>query len=197
MGPAGVNGKNGIGASVAQLPPAAGGHAGPGGAVVTAGDGVPAYVCNGQNGTTGQGADMATSGNFLFPTATTTDVPDLSLGVIVTDSTAAVVVSTDGGVQVNSAVAGQYVIVDIFLFVDCPSTPASSAPPSRSRAGACSRRTPSRSRAIANWSFSVVDVRTAGRPCMYTKWRRSLSPATAPTQSSPGTRRRFPGFAAR
>jgi len=167
VGPAGVDGRNGVGATVAQLPPGPGPCGVVGGAVVTAGDGLPAYVCNGQNGTTGQGAGMATSGNFLFATATTADVPDLSLSVMVTDSTAAVVVSTDGGVQVNSAVAGQYVIVDVFLFIDCPSTPGScdpTKPIGRRRVYAANAVA---QQAVTNWSFSVVDVRTAGGPYVY------------------------------
>jgi hypothetical protein len=47
-----------------------------------------------------------------------TDVPGLSLGVNVTSATAAVVVSSDGGVQVNTTSGNHAVVVDIYLFVD-------------------------------------------------------------------------------
>ncbi len=99
---------------------------------MTDGNGNVVPVCNGKSGTAGQGAGMALSGNFVFPPvpavpntpAPIVNVPDLSLGVSVTESAAGVVVSTDGGVQVNSSLVRQYVIVDIFLFVDSPANPA-------------------------------------------------------------------------
>jgi hypothetical protein len=86
------------------------------------------------------------------------NVPDLSLGVTVADSTAGVVVSTDGGVQMNSALRDQYVIVDIFLLCDNLETPTA---PSKQIA---QRRVyvanvVDKQQSIGNWSFSIVDVR--------------------------------------
>ena len=166
QGAPGLNGSNGIGATVAQIPPVPPGS-GPcgleGGALVTDGNGNVVAVCSGKSGTTGQGAGMAVSGNFLFATATTTLVPDLSLTVIAADSTAGVVVSTDGGVQVNSAVVGQYVIVDIFLFVDSLANPA---PPGEFGKLIGRRRVFASNavaqQAVSNWSLSVVDVEKPG-----------------------------------
>jgi len=85
----------------------------------------------------------------------------------VADSTAAIVVASDGGVQLNSAVVGQFAIVDIFLFVDTPGTPTA---PGITRqigrrrvfaANAVAQQT------VANWSFSVVDVEPPGQPYTY------------------------------
>jgi hypothetical protein len=138
-----------------------------GGALVTDGHGNVVPVCNGMSGTTGQGAGMALSNNFLFPTATIANVPDLSLSVVMSDSTAGVVVSTDGGVQVNSAVVGQYVIVDLFLFVDCPATattPETSKLIGRRRVFAANGVA---QQAVSNWSLSVIDVEKAGGPYVY------------------------------
>jgi hypothetical protein len=174
----GINGSNGIGATVAQIPPVPPGT-GPcgleGGALVTDGNGNVVPVCNGKSGTTGQGVGMALSGNFVFPPvpavpntpAPVVAVPDLSLGVVVTDSAAGVVVSTDGGVQVNSAVVGQYVIVDILVFVDSPAT-ATTAETTRLiarrrvfAANSVAQQT------VSNWSMSVIDVERAGGPYTY------------------------------
>jgi hypothetical protein len=170
VGPAGVDGRNGIGATVAQIPRVPDGT-GPcglsGGALVTDGNGSIAFVCNGKNSTTGQGVGMALSGNFLFPTTITTNVPDLSLNVIVSDSAAGVVVSTDGGVQVNSAVVGQYVIVDIFLFVDLPATTTTAETTkliARRRVFAANSVA---QQTVSNWSMSVIDVERAGGPYTY------------------------------
>jgi hypothetical protein len=94
-------------------------------------------------------------------------VPDLSLNVTVTESTAGVAVSTDGGVQVNSAVIGMYVIVDIFLFCDVPATstdPATTRLLARRRmfaANAVAQQT------VTNWSFGAVDVPAVGGPYTY------------------------------
>jgi hypothetical protein len=169
-GEQGAPGVNGLGAIVTPIPPVAAGS-GPceleGGALVTDGNGNVAYICNGKRGTTGQGAGMALSNNFLFPTATTANVPDLSLNVVVTESASGVVVSTDGGVQVNSAVIGQYVIVDIFLFVDYPATattPENTKLIARRRVFAANNVA---QQAISNWSMSVVDPATAGGPYVY------------------------------
>jgi hypothetical protein len=178
----GINGINGTGAIVAQIPPVPEG-AGPcglqGGALVKDGNGNVAYICNGKNSTTGQGAGMALSGNFLFPTATIANVPDLSLNVVVTESAAGVVVSTDGGVQVNSSVQGQYVIVDILLFVDTPATetsPESTRLIGRRRVYAANMILPppippalpqAVPQALANWTISVIDTPPAGGPYKY------------------------------
>jgi hypothetical protein len=172
-GPAGIDGKpgvdgtNGVGASVAQLPPGPGPCGIAGGAVVTGGDGSAALVCNGSSGTTDQGTGMASSGNFIFASSTQSDVPDLSLSVMVKNSTAGIAISTDGGVQVNSVVTGQYVIVDIFLFVDCPANPTacdSTTPIARRRVVAANAVA---QQAVTNWSFSVIDTREAGGPYIY------------------------------
>jgi hypothetical protein len=178
QGAPGLNGSNGIGATVAQIapvPPGTGPCELEGGALVTDGNGNVSYICNGKSGTTGQGAGMALSGNFLFPPgpaipntpAPVVNVPDLSLGVVMSESTAGVVVSTDGGVQVNSAVIGQYVIVDLFLFVDCPATNTtaeSSKLIGRRRVFAANSVA---QQAVSNWSMSVVDVERAGGPYVY------------------------------
>jgi hypothetical protein len=178
QGAPGVNGTNGIGATVAQVPPVPPGT-GPcgleGGALVTDGNGNIVYVCNGHSGTTGQGAGMAVSGNIVFPPipavpntpAPIVNVPDLSLGVSVTESAAGVVVTTDGGVQINSAVIGQYVIVDILLFVDCPATattPETTRLIGRRRVFAAN---PVQQQTVTNWSISVIDVEKAGGPYVY------------------------------
>jgi hypothetical protein len=110
---------------------------------------------------------MASSGNFIFASSTTSDVPDLSLNVMVKNSTAGIAVSTDGGVQVNSTVIGQYVIVDIFLFIDCPANPTAcdpTRPIARRRVVAANAVA---QQAVTNWSFSVVDNRPAGGPYIY------------------------------
>jgi hypothetical protein len=170
QGAPGLNGSNGIGATVAPIspvPPGTGPCGLEGGALVTDGNGNVVPVCNGKSGTTGQGAGMALSNNFLFPTATIANVPDLSLNVVMSDSTAGVVVSTDGGVQVNSAVVGQYVIVDLFLFVDCPATtttPETSKLIARRRVFAANGVA---QQAVTNWSMSVIDVEKAGGPYVY------------------------------
>jgi hypothetical protein len=168
MGPPGLNGANGFGAAVSDVAPAPDAPCAPdGGAQVTAGDGAVAYVCNGHRGTTGQGAGMAMSGDFVVATAAVTNIPDLSLAAAVANSTAAIVVTSDGGVQLSSAVVGQFAIVDIFLFVDTPATPTA---PGITRqigrrrvfaANAVAQQT------VANWSFSVVDVEPPGEPYTY------------------------------
>jgi hypothetical protein len=185
QGAPGVNGSNGIGAIVAPIPPVPEG-AGPcgleGGALVTDGNGNVVHVCNGKSGTAGQGAGMALSNNFLFPTTTETIVPGLSLNVTMSESAAGVVVSTDGGVQVNSIAQGQYVIVDISLYVDCPATPTSPEttkllarrkiyaanmvlnPPPVTTPPTPPLAVP---QAVTNWTISVIDNPTAGGPYKY------------------------------
>jgi hypothetical protein len=168
MGPPGAPGTDGYSPVVTDVPPSLDGPCAPnGGTQVTAGDGSVTYVCNGHSGTTGQGAGMSISGNFLFATTTLTNVPDLSLGVAVADSTAAIVVSSDGGVQLNSAVERQFAIVDIFLFVDTPATattPSITKQIGRRRvfvANAVAQQ------AVVNWAFSVIDVEPPGQPYTY------------------------------
>jgi hypothetical protein len=140
---------------------------------VTAGDGTVAFVCNGKRGTTGQGAGKASSENSLLlpvptlPLNAIVAVPDLSLNVMVADSTAGIVVSTDGGVQVSSAFANQYVIVDIILVVDVPATSTTAAATKE-----VARRRVFAANAVAqptitNWSFSTVCVEPPGGPYRY------------------------------
>ena len=118
-------------------------------------------------GTTGQGAGTAWSEDFMFATGTIADVPDLSLSVMATAATAGITVSTDGGVQVNSAVAGMYVTVDIFLFCDVPASSTTDAMTklvARRRifaANAVAQQT------VTNWSFSAVDLQPPGGPYTY------------------------------
>jgi hypothetical protein len=175
-GAPGANGTNGIGATVAEIPPVPPPATGPcgleGGALVTDGNGNVVPVCNGKSGTTGQGAGMAQSNIFLLlppvgePTAIK-DVPGLSLNVVVSGSDARAVVSTDGGVQVDSAFDGQYVIVDIFLFVEAPAT--STTPGSTKLIG--QRRVFAANsvaqQTVSNWSMSVVDDEDPGGPYVY------------------------------
>jgi hypothetical protein len=184
-GEQGAPGINGIGAIVAPIAPAPAGS-GPcgleGGALVTDGNGNVVHICNGKSGTTGQGAGMALSSNFLFPTTAETIVPGLSLNVTVSESAAGVVVSTDGGVQVNSIAQGQYVIVDISLYVDGPATPTSPEttrllarrkiyaanmvlnPPPVTNPPTPPLAVP---QAVTNWTISVIDNPTAGGPYKY------------------------------
>jgi hypothetical protein len=176
VGPRGTDGRNGIGASVTPLAPvpAGTGPCGPeGGTLVTAGDGTVAFVCNGKSGATGQGAGKTSSENSLFLPVpalalnAVVAVPDLSLNVMVADSTAGVVVSTDGGVQVLSSFTGQYVIVDIILMVDVPATATTAAVSkevSRRRVFAANAVGQS---TMTNWSFSTVCVEPPGGPYKY------------------------------
>jgi hypothetical protein len=170
MGPPGAPGTDGFSPVVTDVPPSLDGPCAPnGGTQVTAGDGSVTYVCNGHSGTTGQGAGMAMSGSVLLATTTLTNIPDLSLGVAVADSTAAIVVSSDGGVQLNSAVIGQFAIVDIFLFVD---TPATATTPSITKQIGRRRVFMAVANAvfqqpIVNWAFSVIDVEPPGQPYTY------------------------------
>jgi hypothetical protein len=72
------------------------------------------------------------------------------LSVNVTSATAAVVISSDGGVQVNSNAPGQEVAVDVFLFVDGAEVPNQII---QRRVFAANRAFPT---TISNWSFSVA-----------------------------------------
>jgi hypothetical protein len=96
------------------------------------------------------------------------NIPDLSLNVMVTNSTAGIAVSTDGGVQVNSLVAGQFVSVDIFLFVDIPATPTTAATTKLvARRRVLAANAVDHLQSIANWSFSIVCVEPPGGPYTY------------------------------
>jgi hypothetical protein len=159
----GINGTNGLGAVLVSIPA---GTAGPcaatGGVQVIGGDGVSGFVCNGQNGTTGQGAGMALSSGSVTNVGTLTNVPDLILGVAVSSANAATLVSTDGGIAVNGAFPDRYVYVDIILFVDIPATataPATSKQIGRRRLFAANLLG---QQGFANWAFSVVDVEPPG-----------------------------------
>ena len=80
----------------------------------------------------------------------------------VSSANAAAIVSTDGGIAVNSAVANQYVFVDIFLLVDIPATatsPATTKQIGRRRLFAGNLLG---QQGFANWAFSVMDVEPAG-----------------------------------
>jgi hypothetical protein len=93
-----------------------------------------------------------------------TNVPDLSLGVVVSSSTAAAIVSTDGGIAVNGANPDRYVYVDILLFVDFPTTPVTSTQIGRRRLFASNTLG---QQGVANWAFSVIDVQPAGATYTY------------------------------
>ena len=120
-----------------------------------------------ERGTTGQGTGIAVSGNFILATGTVTDVPDLSLNVTVSRATAGVVVTTDGGIQMNSAIVGSYAFVDITLLVDVPATAtraASTKVVARRRVFAENAVT---QQAVTNWSISTVCVEPPGGPYTY------------------------------
>ena len=119
-------------------------------------------------GTTGQGTGVAASLNFLQASTTLTEVPDLSLNVMVSDSTAGVVVSTDGGILLNSAFAGGFGIVDIVLLVETPATattPGATKQVARRRVFAANGS--QQQQAIASWSISTVCVEPPGGPYVY------------------------------
>jgi len=148
QGPQGVIGPVGPQGVIGPVGPQGGtGGQGPQGPAGAQGATGPA----GPSGTTGQGALSAVSTSSLtLGTATLTDIPGLSLGANVTSATSAVVVSSDGGVQVSSTMASQGVVVDIFLFVDGDTTPKQIV--QRRIYAVNSVIAPN----IANWSFSVA-----------------------------------------
>jgi len=119
-------------------------------------------------GTTGQGLGIAASSNFIQGSGTLTDVPDLSLSVMVSDSTAGVVISTDGGIQLNSILVGGFAFVDVFVLVDIPATATKPAvinkPVARRRIFAANA---TQQQAIANWAISTVCVEPPGGPYTY------------------------------
>jgi hypothetical protein len=167
----GLNGANGLGAVVVNIAP---GTLGPcvttGGAQVIGGDGVSASICNGSSGTTGQGIMLAASRSSIALTSAVTSlpVPDLTLLVPVSSTTAGTIISTEGGIQISSVTPNQYAFVDIFLFVDIPATPTS---PAIVGTQIGNRRVFVANvlgqSGIANWGFSVVDVQPPGGPYTY------------------------------
>jgi hypothetical protein len=174
MGPPGARGADGYSAVVTEVPPSPDGPCAPnGGARVTAGDGTPTYICNGRSQPNGQSADMVRSENWLTftpTTATMQDIPGLSLPVDATNSTAEVVkivLTSDGGVQVNSAFVGQYAAVDILLIVDAPATPADAAISKIIGWRRVFAANTVAQQTVANWSFSVVDDELPGRAYTY------------------------------
>jgi hypothetical protein len=180
----GANGKDGASATVFPITP---GTDGPciltGGAQVFGGDGTSVPVCNGQSGTTGQDGRTAMSlaPSFLSvgldgAAGVLTPVSNLSLGVTVSRSTAAVIISTDGGVQVlDSQIPEQFVIVDVLLLVDIPATLTSPAivgkPLGRRRVLAANTSLIDKhgdiQAGVANWAFSVFDPEPPGGPYTY------------------------------
>ena len=170
MGPPGVRGADGYSAVVTAVPPSPDGPCVGGGARVTAGDGTPTYICNGLTPAIDQSADMARSETSITPNSTVQDIPGLTLPVDLTSSTASVVkvvVSSDGGVQVNSAFVGQYVAVDIFLIVDAPATPTAAAISNVIGWRRVFAENAVAQQTVTNWSFSVVDEELPGRAYTY------------------------------
>jgi hypothetical protein len=92
------------------------------------------------------------STNYLLLTAVAppADIPGLSIGVNVTTATSAILVSSDGGVQVNSNTSGQAIVVDISLFVDGDTAPKQII---QKRIYAVNSVIAPN---VANWSFSVA-----------------------------------------
>jgi CBS domain containing-hemolysin-like protein len=104
----------------------------------------------------------------MLTTATPlTDIPGLLLGANVSSATSAVLVSSDGGVQVNSNAGSQAVVVDIFLFVDGDITPKQIV--QRRIYAVNSVIAPN----VANWSFSVA---VSGLSCTTSELRPRSSP---------------------
>jgi hypothetical protein len=93
---------------------------------------------------------VSTASLVLSPNNPVTDIPGLSLGVNVTSATSAVVVSSDGGVQVNATNSGNAVVVDVFLFVDGDTTPKQIV--QRRLYAVNVSIVPN----VANWSFTVA-----------------------------------------
>ena len=93
---------------------------------------------------------LSTTYLMLATVGAPSDIPGLLIGANVTTSTSAVLISSEGSVQVNSANAGQAVVVDIFLFVDGDMSPKQ----------VIQRRVYAVNNVIVpnitNWSFSVA-----------------------------------------
>ena len=148
VGPTGPQGEQGpqglVGPAGPQGATGAQGPQGPAGAPGATGP-------TGPSGTTGQGAgSVVSTGQLTLTTTALTDIPGLSLGANVATATSALVVSSDGGIQVNSTTGGQAVVVDIFLFVDGDTTPKQIV---QKRIYAVnSAIVPN----VANWSFTVA-----------------------------------------
>ena len=165
VGPIGLKGDAGAqGAQGAQGPQGQAGSAG----------------ATGASGTTGQGAlsVVSTASVALTATGSLTDIPGLSIGANVTTATSAVLVSSDGGVQVSSSLSGQAVVVDIYLFVDGDTTPKQIV--QRRLYAVNSVIVPN----ITNWSFSVAVAGLA--PGMTHTFRVSAALVVATTAAAPG-----------
>jgi len=147
QGPGGLMGLKGdTGAQGAQGSQGAQGVQGPQGLQGSAGS----AGAVGASGTTGQGA-LSVVGTVSLSLATNglmQDIPGLSISVNATTATSAIVISTDGGIQINSAGGGQAVVVDIFLFVDGAATPTVQ----RRHYAVNSMIVPNN----VNWSFSIA-----------------------------------------
>ena len=104
----------------------------------------------GASGTTGQGAlSVVSTGSLsLAANGLPQDIPGLSIGANATTATSAIVISSDGGIQINSQGGGQAVVVDIFLFVDGAAT----ATVRRRHYAVNSMIVPNN----VNWSFSIA-----------------------------------------
>jgi len=152
-GPAGPAGPQGDQGSQGLIGPA--GPQGPTGAQGSQGTAGPVGPA-GPSGTTGQGAGSVVSTSGLtLGTTTLTDIPGLTLGANVTSATSSVIVSSDGGIQVNSTTAGQAVVVDIFLFVDGDTTPKQIV---QRRIYAVNTLVVNNTtvQSVANWAFTVA-----------------------------------------
>jgi hypothetical protein len=104
----------------------------------------------GASGTTGQGAlSVISTGSLTLGTnGVLQDVPGLSISANVTTATSAVVISSDGGIQINSLGGGQAIVVDIYLFVDGAAMPTIQ----RRHYAVNSMIVPNN----VNWSFSIA-----------------------------------------
>ena len=136
-GPGGATGPAGLAGATGPAGPAgatgATGATGANGATgATGADGAPGATGltgpagpTGPSGTTGQAVltVLSTSSATISMPATLADIPGLSITANVPSLTSMLLLSSDGGVQVNSAAANQGVAVDIMLFVDGQMTP--------------------------------------------------------------------------
>jgi len=93
---------------------------------------------------------VSTASTLLSTNNVLVDVPGLSLGVTVSSATSAVIVTSDGAVQVNGTNTGQAVAVDVFLFVDGDTTPRQIV---QRRVYAVNQSIVPN---VTNWSFSVA-----------------------------------------
>ena len=119
--------------------------------------------------TTGAGTGFAQStGALVLNNGTVTNVPGLLLNAFQVNqfdaaARTAIVVTTDGGIQVNSSVNGQFGIIDILLFRDSPGVSAVQLAQRRVFAA----DTAVVQQAVSQWSFTVVDRPAVGGPYSY------------------------------